>query len=227
MDRYKLALLVLLLFLIPTSVFSGIVMMGGDGTSAVAPPSVLSDNFTDTNGTDLSAHTSDSGHTWIKHGSHASTILINNNRTYTGTSNWGLYYSSDVPSSADYTVKANIYIYTEADYGGSPAGRISTSADTYYFVLVQARSGGDYVGLYKTIDGVMTEIGSTTSFAMSSGNVYEIKLVMVGSSIKVFCGGTEKISVTDTSITGAGRPGVSLYGGGTSTAIHVDSIVRE
>ena len=68
----------------------------------------LDDQFTGTDGTLLSAHSTDSGHSWTKHPTLADTSEIKTNRLCytTGGAGDSVYYSSDVPSSADYTVES-------------------------------------------------------------------------------------------------------------------------
>lgn len=182
---------------------------GGGG-----PTTYTSDTFTDTNGTLLSAHTSDSAHTWTKSGG-GSNIDIQTNKIRAATANqFGLYYISATSTSADYSVQGTI---TETSYGNiTPgiAGRISTSATTGYYV-----SWGETYGRWD-LYSVTDEYGVTSlgSWAVASGNPGDpataavvVKLEMIGSAIKVYFDGTQRISVTNTAWTAAGRAGVGIH----------------
>jgi hypothetical protein len=111
--------------------------------------------------------------------------------------------------------------------GAAVIGRASTSSNTYY------RAG--YFGpgtdweLYKVVNGTSTLLG-TYDQTLSAGATYTVKLDMQGSTIRLLVNGVERISVTDASITAAGRGGVRLgYLGATSvpsntSGLHLDNL---
>ena len=162
-------------------------------------PQVANDTFTDTDGTSLASHTSDSGHSWNV-GSGSGTLSITSNAVpNVGARRW--YYSGYTPSSADYDVTA--VIAQTGSYSGGPALRMDTAARTYYF------------GHWENTEWRITKYlsGSETSLGNYSGDspvgtTRTARISANGSTIKLFIGGVERISVTDTDISAAGRPGI-------------------
>jgi hypothetical protein len=182
-----------------------------DGTA------IANDDFTDTDGTALESHTADSGATWTKHTASATGATINSNKL-AGNLNTtaALYYASAVPASADYAVQATVTLTTAASALSGIAGRMDTTAQTFYLLRY---NGADYQ-LYKFVAGTATVIGSYTA-AESNGAVRVLKLVMFGTSIYGYVDGVLRIAVTDSAITAAGRAGVRL--GNTATIDSLDT----
>lgn len=166
---------------------------------------LVTDNFTDTNSTALSSHTSDSAHTWTQN--NGGTMIIYNNRCESSQStSQGFYYSSYVPSSADYTVSADVM----AAGSGVPvfvAGRCSTSAVTMYGCRW---NGSTTWELTKWVSGTRTVIGSYAGDTPVD-TLRSVELIMSGTTISFKIGGVERISVTDSSISAAGRPGIGSW----------------
>lgn len=166
--------------------------------------SFANDTFTDTNGTSLASHTSDSGHTWTNRGG-GSALAINTNRvnTVTGGQSFDGYYSSAVPASADYDVQADITA-TGTQTPPGITGRQATGADTCYHVRIEAGTWH----LRSRVAGTVTDLGSYTGDTPSG---LTNMLRMVGSSIEVLNNGVSRISVTNSDVTATGRPGVASY----------------
>lgn len=64
--------------------------------------------------------------------------------------------------------------------------------------------------LWKFVSGVYTQLGSYTLPSIAVDTPYRIELSMSGSTIKVYLDGVERISVSDSSITAAGRAGLMV-----------------
>lgn len=184
---------------------------------------VASDTFDGgTAGTTLPAYSS----SWVK-------------PSYAGVGNWvitdagrvrcnGLdavvYHTAD-PSSADYTVSADLYCASTGGQSPGVIGRASTTANTFYM----ARWSGGWQ-LYRRVGGSFGQISSTVSFTPSAGGTYNLKLVMAGSTISLYANGsgTPTISGTDTQITAVGKAGLRDSGGTSdSTCLHVDNFLVE
>jgi hypothetical protein len=182
----------------------------------------VSDTFTGTNGTLLNAHVGELGATWTKHGFYgAGSYTINANRIYLTAANAG-YYSSAIPTSPDYDVEAIIHCFSNNVGSIQFSGRMSTTRDTMYLVVVTTGQ----IQLYSFVEAAGTSLGVFNN-TFVAGNDYTVRLRMVGSSISVKLNGTTVIGpVTDTAITAAGRVGVRGSGGlaGTATSFHMDSI---
>jgi len=163
------------------------------------------DTFTDSAGVLLENHTSDSGHTWAKQsGTGASVIITSENRAYRSTTGSVIYYSSWIPTSADYDVAADLYI-TNIQGNFGVGGRTGTGSFTGYYALFN----GNVLSLYKGGNGTPL---ATSSVSTNSGDTHNLRLEMRGNRIKVYWDNAVAIDVTATGgniISSTGR--ASLY----------------
>lgn len=181
--------------------------------------SIFNDTFTDTAGTVLSAHTSDSGGTWTLHpGSTASSeaVITSSNRVReANVSNSNTYYASVTPTSPDYDVHAGFVAVTNVSSDICVAGRIDTTVrDWYYAYAHMTGSVGFYLG--KCVGGTFTALGNGL-FTLSGSA--PIKLIMRGDVIAVAGNGGTRFVTQDTAITAAGRPGIYLNGAVVSDSV--------
>lgn len=183
---------------------------------------IVSDSFTDTATTALASHTGETGATWTKHGINASgTAEISNANRLRGTSAGAslvLHYASGVPGSADYYVEASIKFLSmlSGTYAGV-AGRINTAANTFYWAIYNVSSAS------WELWNATTKIGSFAYIA-SAGEEHTLRLDMAGTTIRLLVNGAEAVSVTDATISAAGRAGVLSYGvTSDSTGLHHSS----
>jgi pectate lyase len=172
----------------------------------------VTDTFTGTAGTALASHTADSGHTWTV-GFSASTgiVITDTNRVRGPATVLTSYYTSWVPAAADYDVEADAFLYTAGGEGRDvgPTGRQSTSADTYYRFVISF----DVVYLQKRVAGTNTTLASFDVGTPTANSTYNLRLQMVGTTIKGFVDDVERCSATDSAITAAGRAGISTFDG--------------
>jgi hypothetical protein len=177
----------------------------------------VSDSMTGTNWSDLHLHTGELGATWTRHTTTPSSRwYIFNNKVHCGVA--GILYASGTPASADYSVQCDYTFFTDITAIGL-AGRISTSVATLYYTYYN----GDELVLAKQINGAITSLNAVPS-VMAAGNTYVLKLEMIGSAIKVFVDGVQRISVTDSTITAAGKAGVrSAASNDAWTGKHIDN----
>lgn len=192
------------------------------GSNSLTQPTYITDNFTDTAAINLSAHTADSGSTWTLHPqTPTGSILVSNaNRIMGNLAGDSLYYNSFVPTTANYTVKADFFCVTNSGAIVHFCGRMDTTAKTFYM----CRYDGANIALYKCVAGTYTQLGSNVAGVLSAGQAYSLQLVMVGNKISVQQNGTALIAVTDSSITAAGRAGVLISSAETNTTgFHIDN----
>ena len=178
----------------------------GDRAMESAGMPLAHDTFTGADTTVLSSHTSDSGHSWVAIPSTSSnTLQISGNKIVHAGGNSKIgYYSSVVPVTADYDVECICKLNGDFNTGG-PAGRIQTS------------DGGRYWAEYEDLVSGWQLYSGQGSTANILGNYVGDKpdverrctLRFIGSTIKVLIDGVERISVTDTAYTTAGRPGIT------------------
>jgi predicted ThiF/HesA family dinucleotide-utilizing enzyme len=113
-----------------------------------------------------------------------------------------VYYQAN-PANANYKVEASIVVLT-SDSSSGVAGRIDTSDRTYYTAYIEATT--NKVILAKRVAGVITSLG--VSAAAYGVGTHLLALDMNGTTIRALIGGVQVLSVTDSSITAAGKGGI-------------------
>lgn len=189
----------------------------------------VDDTFTDAENTLVQNHTGEIGATWTKHsGSGTDAKVTNANRVIASASDQrAIYYASGVPANAEYDVEGSIRAVTNdgIDEDISVAGRMSTTATTFYFAENNPL-GTDAWYLYKVVSGTFTSLGSYAQ-TLTAGNSYTVKLEIRDAAKKVYVDTVERISSTDNAITAAGRAGFYLWRdlvASNTTGFHLDSI---
>lgn len=182
----------------------------------------MTDTFTAADGTNVEAHTVDTGETVSEHTSYTSgNSKIQSNRAYCATASSCLYYSW-VPASAEYDVTVEMRCVSGVGNQG-PAGRIDTSANTMYFARWDATAAGWQ--LFRIVSGTATQIGSTVSFSPTPGNDYTVLLEIRDATKRVLVGGVEQISNSNNTITAAGKAGFRASTAvTTTTGFHINTL---
>jgi hypothetical protein len=186
------------------------------------------DTFTGTAGNSLMPHAMDDGSTWVlRTGSEAAPIFTNGNRIrQNGASGFDIYSSAGL-GTADYSVEADIYVASSvANFWPGVMGRmlasnINNANNSCYFA--QADSTGWQ--LFSKVTGTTTQIGSYSQ-SLSAGTTYNLRMSMVGSSIKVFVNGVQRISVTNSAVNNTGVAGLSYWSsatGSNTVGMHIDN----
>ena len=201
-------------------------------TTGSAPADFVTDNFTESGGNvDLSAsHTGETGADWSDHPSYTGarlTLDATNDEVFaTGST---AAFASGVPGSPDYYVQGGFIARSNLALTNiGITGRMDTTANTMYGVRFNpdlGASGGQWQ-LFKVVSGTFTQLAVwEPGAALTTGQIYLVRLTMTGTTIAVSIDGTQRMSVTDSSITAAGRAGIRA--GGTATATtgyHLTSI---
>lgn len=158
----------------------------------------------------LDQHVSDSGHGYVL--GTVDTPKVNNGDQILDASSAGnarqFWRSNAEPPSADYKSSLDVTTLTTVDFTlCGPGVRVQgAGANTGYFAIIDPNE--DQLRLVKYVDGVETYLGSP--FTLNLGTLPETHKVSVsaeGTTIKAYLDDVERISVTDSSITGAGNPG--------------------
>jgi hypothetical protein len=194
---------------------------------------IASDNCTDTDFTDLDAHTPSGGGSWAKNtaaSGAAKPRIIGNRMHNINNSQYQTWLHSVTPSSADYDVSWTIDIPTadNSDFAGGPTGRIHATQSTFY---------GFRYNQFSDLWELWKRVNSTTDVVIDSysGDVPGIatprvaKLVMSGTTIEGYVGGVLRCNVTDSDISAVGSPGFNIYGFSSETQGHAmdDFLVEE
>lgn len=136
------------------------------------------------------------GGTWVAEGG-SWTVASDGTKvaSQSGNSGSGSYLSSGYSTWTDYSVQANIKPGSTSYFNGI-AGRY-TDQNNFYILFL--KSGNLY--LKKKVGGSWTTLNSV-SFSFNTSTWYTLKLELKGTSIKGYVNGIEKISVTDSSLSG-------------------------
>jgi hypothetical protein len=184
----------------------------------------LTANFTGTLDTNLTGYTSDSGGSWTKHPNWSGDLVLSGNgRCYfkTAGNTVGLYYASETPASADYTVTGvfrRLSGVTGQEIG--VMGRVSTTNNEWYWA--RWSHANTRWELYRGI----TLIGNVAD-TWTDGTDKTVELVMAGDQISVKVGGSTVIGpVTDGTYSAAGKAAVVISGAvsASTTGYHIDSV---
>lgn len=186
----------------------------------------LSDSFTGAAETAITGRSPEIGGSWVAQTGYSPATpsrIDGANRLYSNSS-VGVYRNSAAPPSANYAVEA-LFTWLSSLSGDNVgiAGRMQAGAETLYFVRY-SRSSASW-GLFKTVAGTTTQLGSSYSDSFTSGTRL-VRLSMTGDQISVSIDGVTRIGpVTDGSITAAGHAGVRVaIVQSPTTGIHIDSI---
>jgi hypothetical protein len=119
------------------------------------------------------------------------------------------YYTSDVPTSPDYLVQADLYVKSVVSTAGV-LGRLDpggSSTGTYYYARYDAGAG--QFQLIRNLNGAGAVLG-TYSQTLTVGSSYRLGLDMKGTTIRMLVNDVQRASVTDSVLTAAGRAGVGF-----------------
>jgi hypothetical protein len=165
-------------------------------------------NFTD----DFNrANNADLGTSWTPvTGSVAWSVNGNAAQADTGGSRCAEYVNSFTPANDQYAQAAlgTVDNAPGADQppGGGPAVRVATGANTYYGALANSLSTSE-IELVKVVAGTLTSLGTYTAGAAPvTGDT--IRIEASGTTIRVLHNGTERINVSDSSIS-SGQVGIN------------------
>lgn len=177
--------------------------------------SFLTDTFTDTNGTAMTSHTSDSGATWSNMNFLATNTAQISGNTMIGV---GAYMSSATPASADYYVEGTLHIVANGSLDFDLIARAQGASGAafyelhYYYGWGGSGTGGFHLRYYNgsAFSDLATLDYAVTSF--TNGSDYTIRLKVSGTAISGYVTdvNTPIITATDSTIATAGKPGISL-----------------
>ena len=192
---------ILLILFLPCACLADWLVLPGpfETTVETAAPALLVDTFTDTDGTYLENHTSDSGHIWTQYSGTAGSLAINSNELTGSVGETTIYYSSWAPASNDYTITAifNPESISTSSPNLSIGGRWQPDVGYGYFVRVRPESG--IVQLYR-LKPTATLLGEYTIPSFSLDTDYTVSLEHSGNNHTVYLDATPIIGpIPDTS----------------------------
>lgn len=204
----------------------------GTGNGTPASSVFASDNFNTGSG-DLVGTTPDVGGNWTDGSATGSpSPVYSSNKIRQDDAVTAIAYVATTPSSADYYVQADVMPQSGGSggiagvVGRKTAGTGDPNLTCYWADYYDhATAGSRTWRLYKFVAATSTSLGSYTENIGTTTKT--LKLSMVGTAIKVYVDGVERISVTDSAVTSAGRAGVVVGAASapTSNAAFLDNFI--
>jgi len=189
------------------------VVMFGFGAGAGEP--FLYDTYTGTSGTDIRDHTPDTGGTWTATTAYFD-ISATGDSIYNSVNDatWAQAINSATPTSADYTVSADIKINsTTGDRNMGVCARMVNLTNGYCAYMVGASGVPSTLYLTKVVSGVHTTLTSVAMTRIHTNTfAYHIELTVSGSNISATETNDNKTaSVTgETTYQNAGYAGIHI-----------------
>lgn len=165
---------------------------------------IASDTFTGSEGTELSAYSA----SWVRHStsdpSYGYAYIKSNRCSYNYYET--AYYHTAVPASPNYWVEGDITMFGGAGGSLSLLARCDPASATYYMLY----HSNAYTRIYKRLPGGWTQLGEVSGFVAEIGQTKHVKIEVEGSAVRIYTLGssTPALSVSDSSITAAGRSGL-------------------
>ncbi|QCB42993.1 hypothetical protein E5673_12835 [Sphingomonas sp. PAMC26645] len=184
---------------------------------SAAPSPGLTDAFTATDGSLLSAHTADTGQSWAQF---STGWTIANNKVYAPAANTVISAVSSF-SGQNIAMEADLEFTTIQTANLGVAVRV-IDKNTGYMGLYRSSQGGWVIAMYNG-NTTFTQISPAPSgaalYTPSAGDVRRVRLEASGSTLTLKVGGVTVATVTDTSIAASGGVGLAqIIGVSTATA---------
>lgn len=176
----------------------------------------LNDTFTASNGTLVTARSSDSGATLTVHGSYDPTpsasrnFAVQNNAAYPTNGGSIVYFSADA-GTVEYDVYAD-YLYLSDTGSVGIGGRCSTSAATYYYVYYLS---GEWV-MVKSVAGTLINLAAAPATLVAS-TTYNLRFELRNAYKRLYVNGVLTLESTDDTIKSAGKVVIRSAGAVTTT----------
>jgi len=158
---------------------------------------LLSDTFTDTNGTALASHTMDVGPGWT---ALSGTWQINASNQATETAQAGVeYHCTSDAGQADVTAQVDVTTPTQGS-GNCSCGLYCRGSDQNngWDVIIERDAGSYFLGIYERVSGTSTLRASTT-LSFTVGTTHTIRAVLSGNSITATVDGANTTSYSPAS----------------------------
>lgn len=186
----------------------------------------LNDTFTEAQDTLLQDHTPEKGGAWSKHpsfGTNATVEAAGGRIVGSSLTAASVYVNGADPGSADHYVEAPFRL-AAIDANNIPGllVRVSLEAFTCYQCFISPTSGNE-LQLQRTSSGSSISLG-TFNLDPVIDTDYLVRLQAVGSAIKVFVNGVERISAENEDIA-SGLVGLRVRGGATMTFIRAGNFI--
>lgn len=162
---------------------------------------LFNDNFNRTDSTTVGANYTEAFGAW--------SIVSNQLKIVTHTGGSGIlafwdYISYDAALGANPAADYEVEIIFNAPSSAEPMIG-ARFVDVNNFYGFQARTDADNIELFKVVSGSQISLG-TFAVTINTSTNYTLKISCIGSAIKGYLNGVERISATDSDITATGKP---------------------
>lgn len=186
------------------------------------------DNFTEgANWVYATSHTPTLGGPISKPASGGGDFYIVNNRAL--NRGVGYMYYNATPPVADYSVEADIVVFTNGASEGDAGlvGRANTASNSFYYCYINGSGTQLILAVMTNGTAVASNVYAGSFPGSPSGTTYRIKLELIGSALKAYADGVLRCSLTDTSLTAVGKVGIRAPANlsDTYTGKHIDNFV--
>ncbi|MEE9302600.1 MAG: hypothetical protein V3U84_02335 [Thiotrichaceae bacterium] len=172
---------------------------------------IVKDEFTDTNGTALTAHTPDTGTGWteVANTSTASIFEINNNACRVDVAEDAVHIAASCepdPSDAEYIVECSISAISGSSDDGLGLFARRTDNDNFYALQILPNVNAENsTKIFKQVSSSDTELAS---FDLNDNTAGNYRLIITDAKKSVTHGGIEILSTTDNVLTSTGDAGI-------------------
>ena len=183
----------------------------------------VSDTMSDTNGTLLSAHTPDTGGTWVKRSGTGDFEIQSNQARITASDTFVYYTNAATPGNAEYDVTSDWVVASNESTTIGLLGRLIDSSNFYH---VFYKDLTNTYTLRKKVSGSFTILD--TLIESLSVATHAAKLEIRDASKKLYIDTIEKLTSADDVLTDAGNAGVHMQNlSGAVTSIEHDNFVAD
>lgn len=172
----------------------------------------ITDDFTRADAASLG--TSSGGYTWTRMTGFADTQIISNQAGASSARDSRNRANSDLSSSDLYAqIKLNAWSGSDSF---EPITR-ADSADATFYIYIPRNNAASTHRIFKCVTGTFTALNTVSGSIPSTGETS--KLIVSGSSLTGSVAGVDRITVTDTAITGNVRCGFGINANGTTLRV--------
>ncbi len=194
-----------------------------------APPPFVTDTFTGTNGTAITAHTPDTGSAWAYRTGAGSISLNGSGAGVLATNNgsYSMWYSPSTAPLSDYAVRLDVTPASATDTEVGPCVRASSTATTFVVAHMGVSASVSRFSVVQVLSGGFSVLGQTsgvTGGSFSTSETYRITISTEGTTVKaslqrlsdsnwLTTAGTWQVATTiavtgTTTVTAVGYPGI-------------------
>lgn len=182
--------------------------------------SIANDTFTDVAGTNLTAHTADSGQAWAKNTEVGNGVISASGRARGGTAKTR-YDLNITPATAEVDIELDVTVISLAAAAGIIARSVGNTTRVNFFYSSSGQT-------WNVEDGGGSIVATSAVVPMTVGTPYHIRIECRNATKKIFSNGVQVLSTTSNLITPNGKVGFQWSADGSASdarGIHFDNLM--